>query len=121
METHLREKKDVLEESLIYKKKYDVMVRTEAELRQQLALYTKKFEEFQSTLTQSNEVFVTFKKDMDKMQDTIQRLEKESAMWKGKWEDTNRELLAMVGTRAQNQDTIEASSKKIAKLEKLCK
>ena len=82
----MREKKDVLEESVIYRKKYEVMVRTEKELRAQLALYTKKFEEFQSTLTQSNDVFVTFKQDMDKMNQTIQRLEKESAGWKSKWE-----------------------------------
>merc|ERR1719419_1235230 len=106
METHLKEKHSFLEESLIYKKKCEELLRTEAELRAQLALYTEKFEEFQTTLTKSNEVFATFKKDMDTMTKTIRKLEKESNMWKTRWENTNHSLLQMVEERTQNQGTI---------------
>jgi len=121
METHLKEKHNVLEESLIYKKKCEELLRTEAELRAQLALYTEKFEEFQTTLTKSNEVFATFKKDMDTMTKTIRKLEKESNMWKTRWENTNHSLLQMVEERTQNQNTITNMKTKVEKLEKLCR
>jgi len=121
METHLKEKHNVLEESLIYKKKCEELLRTEAELRAQLALYTEKFEEFQTTLTKSNEVFATFKKDMDTMTKTIRKLEKESNMWKTRWENTNHSLLQMVEERTQNQNTITSMKTKVDKLEKLCR
>lgn len=121
MENHLREKHSVLEESLGYKKKCEELLRTEAELRAQLALYTEKFEEFQTTLTKSNEVFATFKKDMDTMTKTIRKLEKESNMWKNRWENTNHSLLQMVDERTQNQQTIGGQKSKIEKLEKLCR
>jgi len=121
MESHLREKHGVLEESLGYKKKCEELLRTEADLRSQLSLYTEKFEEFQTTLTKSNEVFATFKKDMDTMTKTIRKLEKESNMWKSRWENTNRSLLQMVEERTQNQTTISNQKGKIEKLEKLCR
>lgn len=121
MENHLKEKHGVLEESLGYKKKCEELLRTESELRAQLALYTEKFEEFQTTLTKSNEVFATFKKDMDTMTKTIRKLEKESNMWKTRWENTNRSLLQMVEERTQNQTAITSQKGKIEKLEKLCR
>lgn len=121
MENHLKEKHSVLEESLTYKKKCEELLRTEAELRAQLALYTEKFEEFQTTLTKSNEVFATFKKDMDTMTKTIRKLEKESNMWKTRWENTNHSLLQMVDERTQNQQTISSQKTKIEKLERLCR
>lgn len=121
MENHLKEKHGVLEESLIYKKKCEELLKTESELRAQLALYTEKFEEFQTTLTKSNEVFATFKKDMDTMTKTIRKLEKESNMWKTRWENTNHSLLQMVEERTQNQTTISTMKGKVDKLEKLCR
>jgi len=121
METHLKEKHNVLEESLLYKKKCEELIRTEAELRSQLSLYTEKFEEFQTTLTKSNEVFAMFKKDMDTMTKTIRKLEKESNMWKTRWENTNHSLLQMVEERTQNQGTITNLKTKVERLEKLCR
>lgn len=121
METNLKEKQGVLEESLVYKKKCEELLKTEAELRSQLALYTEKFEEFQSTLTKSNEVFATFKKDMDTMTKTIRKLEKESSMWKTRWENTNHSLLKMVEERTGNEATITSMCAKVEKLEKLCR
>jgi len=121
METHLKEKHSVLEESLLYKKKCEELLRTEAELRSQLSLYTEKFEEFQTTLTKSNEVFAMFKKDMDTMTKTIRKLEKESNMWKQRWENTNHSLLQMVEERTQNQGTITNLKTKVERLEKLCR
>jgi len=121
METHLKEKHSVLEESLLYKKKCEELLRTEAELRSQLSLYTEKFEEFQTTLTKSNEVFAMFKKDMDTMTKTIRKLEKESNMWKTRWENTNHSLLQMVEERTQNQGTITNLKTKVERLEKLCR
>jgi len=121
METNLKEKQGVLEESLIYKKKCEELLVTEAELRTQLSMYTEKFEEFQTTLTKSNEVFATFKKDMDTMTKTIRKLEKESHMWKTRWENTNHSLLKMVEERTANEQTIANMNAKVDKLEKLCR
>uniref|UniRef100_T2MGG6 Alpha-taxilin n=1 Tax=Hydra vulgaris TaxID=6087 RepID=T2MGG6_HYDVU len=121
MESHLKEKHSVLEESLNYKKKCEELLQQEAELRAQLSLYTEKFEEFQSTLTKSNEVFATFKKDMDTMTKTIRKLEKESNMWRSRWENTNHSLLQMVEERTQNHTTITKMKSKMEKLEKLCR
>jgi len=121
METNLKEKQGVVEESLIYKKKCEELLHTEAELRTQLSIYTEKFNEFQTTLTKSNEVFATFKKDMDTMTKTIRKLEKESVMWRTRWENTNHSLLKMVEERTENEQTIAAMNTKVEKLEKLCR
>merc|ERR1712156_997890 len=77
--------------------------------------------EFQTTLTKSNEVFAMFKKDMDTMTKTIRKLEKESNMWKTRWENTNHSLLQMVEERTQNQGTITNLKTKVERLEKLCR
>lgn len=88
----------------------------------QLSLYTEKFEEFQTTLSKSNEVFTTFKQEMEKvrvrarrgggeelsppvprvtavfliqMTKKIKKLEKETAMYRSRWESSNKALLEM--------------------------
>lgn len=120
-QNNLREKHSLLQESLDQKKRVEMLVRQEAELKSQLALYTEKFVEFQSTLTKSNEVFATFKKEMDKMTKTIRKLEKESNMWRTRYENTNVSLIQMVEERTQNNNEIHAQKGKVDKLEKLCR
>ena len=83
-------------------------------------MYSEKFEEFQQALSKSNDVFGTFKKEMDKvkflfvvvdsrltscalvhththtllqMSKTIATLDKESTLWKSRYEKCNKSLL----------------------------
>merc|ERR1719494_350955 len=58
---------------------------------------------------------------MDTMTKSIKKLEKESQMWKGRWENTNRSLIGMVDERTENQNTIATLKTKVDKLEKLCR
>lgn len=121
-QNHLKEKHALLSESLEQeKKKVEMLVKQEAELKGQLSLYTEKFVEFQSTLTKSNEVFATFKKEMDKMTKTIRKLEKESNTWKTRYENTNVSLVQMVEERTQKDNEISVQKGKVDKLEKLCR
>eukprot|EP00794_Sanderia_malayensis_P000329 gene329-961_t len=120
-QNNLKEKHAALQESLDQKKKVEMLVKQEGELKSQLALYTEKFVEFQSTLTKSNEVFATFKKEMDKMTKTIRKLEKECNTWKTRYENTNVSLLQMVEERSQKDNEISVQKGKLEKLEKLCR
>jgi predicted nuclease with TOPRIM domain len=58
-------------------------------------MYTEKYEEFQGTLQKSNEVFGSFKTEMEKMTKKIKKLEKESVMWKSRWENSTKALVEM--------------------------
>lgn len=74
-------------------KKCEFHVQAENQLKTQLTLYTEKYEEFQSTLNKSNEVFSSFRSEMDKMTKKIKMLEKETSVWKGRWEKTSKSLV----------------------------
>lgn len=110
----LTEKRNLLEEYVKEKKKNELLVEQEQELRNQLSLYTEKFEEFQKTLTRSNDVFATFKQEMNKMSKTIKKLEKENLTWKSKHEQTSKSMFTMA-------EELRSSKTKNEKLEKLCR
>ncbi|PIK42211.1 putative alpha-taxilin [Apostichopus japonicus] len=86
-----------------------------------LAVYTEKFEEFQTTLTKSNEIFQTFKQEMDQMTKKIKKLEKETNMWRVRWENSNKSLLNMAEERALKEKELSAQKTKVMRLEKLCR
>ncbi|NXY10857.1 TXLNA protein, partial [Pteruthius melanotis] len=94
-ERHQREKDFLLKEAVESQRMCELMKQQETHLKQQLALYTEKFEEFQNTLSKSSEVFTTFKQEMEKMTKKIKKLEKETTMYRSRWESSNKALLEM--------------------------
>uniref|UniRef100_UPI00358EEF55 alpha-taxilin-like n=1 Tax=Myxine glutinosa TaxID=7769 RepID=UPI00358EEF55 len=92
---HGKEKEVMLKEVVASQRKCELMKQQEVQLKQQLSLYTEKFEEFQSTLSKSNEVFNTFRQEMEKMTKKIKKLEKETSVWRNRWESSNKALLDM--------------------------
>lgn len=89
----------------------------------QLTLYAQKFDEFQATLAKSNEIYTRFKKEMNnvrqqrfachvtpfvvltsdptfsslcQMSDKMKKMEKESGVWKTRFENCNKALTDMI-------------------------
>uniref|UniRef100_A0A3P8U088 Taxilin beta b n=1 Tax=Amphiprion percula TaxID=161767 RepID=A0A3P8U088_AMPPE len=65
-------------------------------MQTQLTLYAQKFDEFQATLAKSNEIYVRFKKEMDNVGDKMKKVEKESNLWKTRFENCNKALTDMI-------------------------
>uniref|UniRef100_A0AAZ3RRE6 Taxilin alpha n=1 Tax=Oncorhynchus tshawytscha TaxID=74940 RepID=A0AAZ3RRE6_ONCTS len=86
-----------------------------------LSLYTEKFEEFQTTLSKSNEVFTTFKQEMEKMTKKIKKLEKETTMYRSRWESSNKALLNMAEEKTLQEREFDSLQGKVGRLEKLCR
>ncbi|XP_055013441.1 alpha-taxilin [Boleophthalmus pectinirostris] len=120
-ERHEREKEFLLKEAMESQRMCELMKQQEVHLKQQLSLYTEKFEEFQTTLSKSNEVFTTFKQEMEKMTKKIKKLEKETAMYRSRWESSNKALLEMAEEKSVRDRDFEALQGKVQRLEKLRK
>ncbi|XP_028453908.1 alpha-taxilin isoform X2 [Perca flavescens] len=118
-ERHDREKHFLLKEAVESQRMCELMKQQEVHLKQQLSLYTEKFEEFQTTLSKSNEVFTTFKQEMEKMTKKIKKLEKETAMYRSRWESSNKALLEMAEEKSMRDREFEALQGKVQRLEKL--
>ncbi|XP_054911834.1 alpha-taxilin [Poeciliopsis prolifica] len=118
-EHHDREKDFLLKEAVESQRICELMKQQEVHLKQQLSLYTEKFEEFQTTLSKSNEVFTTFKQEMEKMTKKIKKLEKETAMYRSRWESSNKALLEMAEEKAVRDRDFEALQGKVQRLDKL--
>ncbi|KAM7368285.1 hypothetical protein PAMP_014520 [Pampus punctatissimus] len=86
----------------------------------QLKLYSEKFDEFQETLAKSNEIYVRFKQEMDNMSEKMKKLEKESNVWKTRFENCNKALTDMIEERTEKNKEYDLFVLKIQKLEKLC-
>ncbi|XP_038672444.1 beta-taxilin [Scyliorhinus canicula] len=120
-ERHHREKEYLLNQASEWKVQTNIMKDQETLLKAQLKLYAEKFEEFQGTLTKSNEMFGSFKEDMEKMTKRMKKQEKETVMWKVKWEGCNKALLDMIEEREVRFKEYECFQVKIQRLEKLCR
>ncbi|XP_072884259.1 alpha-taxilin-like [Hemitrygon akajei] len=120
-ERHQKEKDYLLKETVESQRMCELMKQQEVHLKQQLALYTGKFEEFQTTLSKSNEVFTTFRQEMEKMTKKIKKLEKETTMYRSRWECSNKALLDMVEEKTLRDKEFENLQIKIQRLEKLCR
>ncbi|KAK6474295.1 alpha-taxilin-like isoform X1 [Huso huso] len=118
---HQREKDFLLKEAVDSQRMCELMKQQEVHLKQQLSLYTEKFEEFQTTLSKSNEVFTTFKQEMEKMTKKIKKLEKETTMYRSRWESSNKALLDMAEEKTLCDREFEGLQVKILRLEKLCR
>ncbi|XP_019273540.1 gamma-taxilin isoform X2 [Panthera pardus] len=90
-------------------------------LREELSLYMDKFEEFQTTMAKSNELFTTFRQEMEKMTKKIKKLEKETIIWRTKWENNNKALLQMAEEKTVRDKEYKAFQIKLDRLEKLCR
>ncbi|KAG7244413.1 hypothetical protein INR49_031864, partial [Caranx melampygus] len=112
-------REELLKEAVESQRMCELMKQQEVHLKQQLSLYTEKFEEFQTTLSKSNEVFTTFKQEMEKMTKKIKKLEKETAMYRSRWESSNKALLEMAEEKAVRDREFEALQGKVQRLEKL--
>ncbi|KAJ8387516.1 hypothetical protein AAFF_G00156170 [Aldrovandia affinis] len=118
---HQREKDFLLKEAVESQRMCELMKQQEVHLKQQLSLYTEKFEEFQNTLSKSNEVFTTFKQEMEKMTKKIKKLEKETTMYRSRWESSNKALLEMAEEKTLRDGELEGLQGKVLRLEKLCR
>ncbi|XP_078262025.1 alpha-taxilin isoform X2 [Rhinoraja longicauda] len=120
-ERHGEEREYLLTQAAEWKLQTNIMKEQETLLRTQLTLYSEKFEQFQGTLAKSNEAFSTFKQDMEKMTKRMKNLEKETLMWKTKWESCNKVLLGMIEEREIRSKEYECFQLKIKRLESLCR
>jgi len=120
-EKHKREKEYLLREAIDKTKKCYAMKEQELTLKKKLTLYSQKFDEFQITLAKSNDIYVSFKQEMDKMTGKMKKLEKESSIWKTRFESCNQALAGMIEERAEKDKEFESFVVKIQKLELLCR
>uniref|UniRef100_A0A672GGZ8 Taxilin beta n=1 Tax=Salarias fasciatus TaxID=181472 RepID=A0A672GGZ8_SALFA len=117
-EKHKREKEYLLREAIDKTKKCFAMKEQELAMKKKLTLYAQKFDEFQDTLAKSNEIYIRFKKDMDNMSEKMKKVEKESNVWKTRFENCNKALTDMI---EEVRKEYELFVLKIQKLEKLCR
>lgn len=120
-EKFLREKKDLLENMSELQKKCTELASNEVQLRTELSIYTSKYEEFQTVLNKSNQVFASFKTDMDTTSKKIKKLEKETNLWKTKWENSNGALLEMIADKQKRDKELLNAQQRVLMLEKLCR
>ncbi|XP_054474537.1 alpha-taxilin [Anoplopoma fimbria] len=119
-EKHRREKDYLLREAIDMTKKCFAMKEQELAMKKKLTLYGEKFDEFQATLAKSNEIYVRFKKEMDNMSDKMKKMEKESSLWRTRFENCNKALNDMMEERTEKSKEYEVFVIKIQKLERLC-
>ncbi|GAA6231662.1 alpha-taxilin-like isoform X1 [Lates japonicus] len=119
-EKHKREKEYLLREAIDKTKKCFAMKEQELAMKKKLTLYAQKFDEFQATLAKSNEIYVRFKQEMDNMSAKMKKMEKESNVWKTRFENCNKALTDMIEERTEKGKEYDLFVLKIQKLEKLC-
>ncbi|XP_041832474.1 alpha-taxilin isoform X1 [Melanotaenia boesemani] len=120
-EKHSREKEYLLREAIDKTKKCFAMKEQELAMKKKLTLYAQKFDDFQETLAKSNEIYVRFREEMNNMSDKMKKVEKESNVWKTRFENCNKALTDMIEERGEKGKEYELFVLKIQKLEKLCR
>ncbi|CAD6227717.1 GSCOCG00006171001-RA-CDS [Cotesia congregata] len=120
-ESLLKEKQQLLLKLTEYQVRISELQATEVGLRSQISMYTEKYDDFQNALAKSNQVFSGFNEEMEKMSKKIVKLEKETSLWKQRWEKSHASLLEMA-TDKQNRDTeMSKLNHKLSLLQELCK
>ncbi|XP_029985362.1 alpha-taxilin-like isoform X1 [Sphaeramia orbicularis] len=120
-EKHKREKEYLLMEAIDKTKKCFALKEEELSMKKKLTLYSQKFDEFQETLAKSNEIYVRFKKEMDNMSEKMKKMDKESNLWKTRFENCNKALTDMIEERNERSQEYDLFVLKIQRLEKLCR
>ncbi|XP_034755758.1 beta-taxilin isoform X2 [Etheostoma cragini] len=119
-EKHKREKEYLLVQAAEWKLQTQTLREQGTMMQAQLKLYGEKFDEFQATLAKSNEIYVRFKKEMDKMSEKMKKMDKESNLWKTRFENCNKALTEMMEERTMKMKEYDVFVLKIQKLERLC-
>ncbi|XP_068199387.1 alpha-taxilin isoform X1 [Antennarius striatus] len=120
-EKHKREKEYLLREAIDKTKKCFAMKEAELAMKKKLTLYGQKFDEFQETLAKSNQIYAHFKKEMENMSEKMKKMDKESNIWKTRFENCNKALTDMIEERTEKGKEYDLFVLKIQKLEKLCR
>ncbi|XP_034157930.2 beta-taxilin isoform X1 [Pangasianodon hypophthalmus] len=120
-EKHKREKEYLLTHAAEWKLQVKELKEQNTVMQAQLVLYSQKFDEFQATLAKSNEVYAAFKQEMEKMTKKMKKLEKESNVWKIRFESCSKALTDMIEERSEKGKELELFTVKIDKLETLCR
>ncbi|CAB1440485.1 unnamed protein product [Pleuronectes platessa] len=120
-EKHKREKEYLLREAIDKTKKCFGLKEQELAMKKKLTLYGEKFDEFQTTLSKSNEIYVRFKREMENMSEKMKTLEKESNVWKSRFENCNKALTDMMQERTDKAREYDQFVVTIHKLERLCR
>ncbi|XP_016393015.1 beta-taxilin isoform X2 [Sinocyclocheilus rhinocerous] len=119
-EKHKREKEYLLTQAAEWKLQTKELKEQHTVMQAQLVLYSQKFDEFQNTLAKSNEIYITFKQEMERMTKKMKKLEKESSIWKTRFESCNKTLVEMIEERSEKAKEFELFTLKIDRLETLC-
>ncbi|XP_037306174.2 beta-taxilin isoform X2 [Pungitius pungitius] len=119
-EKHKREKEYLLVQAAEWKLQTQTLREQGAVMQAQLNLYAQKFDEFQGTLAKSNEIYARFKKEMDNMSEKMKKMEKESTLWRTRFENCNKALNDMMEEKAVKSKEYDVFVLKIHNLERLC-
>ncbi|KAF4092215.1 hypothetical protein AMELA_G00018230 [Ameiurus melas] len=120
-EQELQMKKQLLSHAAEWKLQVKELKEQNTVMQAQLVLYSHKFDEFQATLAKSNDIYTAFKQEMEKMTKKMQKLERESNVWKIRFESCNKALTDMIEERSEKGKELELFTVKIDKLETLCR
>ncbi|MCJ8750066.1 hypothetical protein PDJAM_G00195140 [Pangasius djambal] len=120
-EQELQLKKQLLTHAAEWKLQVKELKEQNTVMQAQLVLYSQKFDEFQATLAKSNEVYAAFKQEMERMTKKMKKLERESNVWKIRFESCSKALTDMIEERSEKGKELELFTVKIDKLETLCR
>uniref|UniRef100_A0A674AYP9 Taxilin gamma n=1 Tax=Salmo trutta TaxID=8032 RepID=A0A674AYP9_SALTR len=114
-----RERDFLLKDATEWRHECELLKEQETQLKHYLCTWTK-FEEFQTTLAKARGV-PTFRQEMEKMTKKIKKLEKETSLWRTKWETNNQALLQMAEEKTLRDKHYKGLHGKLECLEKLCR
>ncbi|XP_066592279.1 alpha-taxilin-like [Prorops nasuta] len=120
-EALLKDKQQLLLRLQKYQNQVKDLQSTEVNLRGQIKMYTEKYDEFHNELTRSHRVYGEFNTEMEKMSKKIVTLEKETLLWKDRWEKSHAALLEMAAEKQISDREMAVLSKKASLLQDLCK
>nr|KAF7427608.1 hypothetical protein H0235_007302 [Vespula pensylvanica] len=120
-EVFLREKEQLLLTLTEYRARIQELQGAEAAMKSQIDLYTNKYDEFQNSLTRSNKVCGEFNEEMERMSKKIIALEKETTLWKQRWEKSNTVFVDMVYEKQARESELVKLKERLALLQDLCK
>ncbi|XP_046817653.1 alpha-taxilin [Vespa crabro] len=120
-EVFLREKQQLLLTLTEYRARIQELQGAEAAMKSQIDVYTNKYDEFQNSLTRSNKVCGEFNEEMERMSKKILALEKETSLWKQRWEKSNTVFVDMVYEKQARESELVKLKERLALLQDLCR
>ncbi|XP_057244075.1 alpha-taxilin-like [Malurus melanocephalus] len=126
-ERHQREKDFLLKEAVESQRMCELMKQQETHLKQQVSspLFFWDLKGFPPSIskktTQNSQIFKSGKHRLVQMTKKIKKLEKETTMYRSRWESSNKALLEMAEEKTLRDKELEGLQVKIQRLEKLCR